>query len=142
MKFLLCLPFLYFLTIPNQVLGQRFSFLLEGGAMRTQIHGDKLTGFHKRGFNFGIGTNYLIDNSNFITVKTYYYNQGSIKDFVGNRSLRNGVQMEITLNSIGVEFSYKYVPPEKNRFMGTGLVLHRLIAYADEVYYRLDGVDL
>lgn len=116
--------------------GQRFSFLLEGGAMRTQIDGDKLDGFHKNGYNLGFGTNFLLDNSNFIVIKTSYYNQGSVNELDVTDNLRSGLRLAFAFNSAGVELSYKYKPREGPTFVGFGFVHHRILNYAHEASFR------
>ncbi|WP_235296725.1 hypothetical protein [Portibacter marinus] len=119
--FLLCLLSLH------TGLGQRFSLLAEAGIVRAQIDGDKIQGFHYPGYVIGIGTHYSISIEHALSVKTSYYRHGSrAKDSFLPVS-RSPFQMQMDLNSIGLEFSYKFEPKESYYFVGGGFVRHQLV---------------
>jgi hypothetical protein len=122
---------------------QRFSFLAEVGGLKGQVDGDKIQGFYYNGYTFGIGSNYTFTPEHFLAIKTTYYNQGSRRksDLVTER--REGIQLELDLNSIGLELAYKFAPYQKNYFYGVGFVRHQLVDLNYEIIEsQLQGSDL
>lgn len=117
----------------NVLTAQKFSFLPEAGFLLSQIDGDKLNGFHKKGILLGIGTHYPLSNSIKLAIKTSYYRQGSTRKNKFDDKLPAGVQLEMNLNTIGLEFSTIFVPAERSIFFGLGLVHHQILNFDYEV---------
>jgi opacity protein-like surface antigen len=111
----------------NSLNAQRFSFLAEAGGLRAQIDGDKIQGFYYNGYTFGIGSNYTFTPEHFLAIKTTYYNQGSRRKSDLESQRREGIQLEVDLNTIGLELTYKYDPVHLPHFYGLGFVRHQLI---------------
>ncbi len=137
LKTLLATLFVLFTGLALQA--QKFSFLPEAGFLMTQIDGDKLHGFHKKGFKIGIGTNYRLYDDIKAAIKTSYYSQGSIRKSRFQDKLPEGVQLEMGLNTIGLELSTMYDPSHKSLFLGFGLVHHQILDFdfniVDNVVY-------
>lgn len=107
--------------------GQRFSLLLEAGALKSQMDGDKIQGFYNNGYNVGIGSYYTFTPQHFLAVKSTFYDQGSSRKNEFQPKLREGFQMEVDLKSIGIELSYKFDPKSQPYFGGLGLVRHQVV---------------
>ena len=127
----------------NDLEAQRFSLLAEAGGLRGQIHGDKIEGFHYNGYTFGIGSNYTFTPEHFLAIKTTYYNQGSRRKNELESVRREGFQLEIDLNTIGLELAYKYNPSHLPHFYGIGFVRHQLVDLKYEIVTsQLEGSGL
>lgn len=124
---------LLFIVVPIVCMGQRFSLIAEAGGMKAQVDGDKVQGFHYNGFVVGIGTHYAFTPQHFLTVKTSLYNQGSRRKDKFARRPREGFQMEMDFNSIGLELSYKFAPVGRPYFLGAGFVRHQLVGLNYEI---------
>ena len=96
---------------------QKFSFLPEAGLLLTQIDGDKLHGFHKKGFLFGMGTYYPLSNSFNMAIKTSFYHQGSVRKDRFQDKLPQGIQLEMGLSTVGLEFSTMWAPSHRSFFL-------------------------
>jgi len=130
-----CLKYIFlFMLLPLMCSGQRFSLLAEAGIVRGQIDGDKLQGFHYPGYVFGIGTNYSFNRTNDISVKTSYYRQGSISTKAFSAPSVDAFQIQMDMNTIGLEISYKYDPEDQFYFLGGGIVRHQVV----KVNYEID----
>lgn len=139
---LLIFYLLVFMLASTSLLGQRFSLLAELGGLRGQVEGDKITGFFYNGFTLGIGSNYTITPDNFFTVKTSYYSQGSRRRSSRVWEMTEGVQIEMDLNSVGLEFGYKYEPQNKFFFAGASYLRHQLVSLDYEVVVsQLQGAE-
>lgn len=112
---------------------QKFSFLPEAGFLISQIDGDKLNGFHKKGLILGIGTHYPLSNSFKLAIKTSFYSQGSVRGNKFDDKLPEGLQLEMSLNTVGLEFSSIFAPAEKSLFFGLGLVHHQILDFDHNV---------
>ncbi len=134
MKYFLSLVIMLFLS---KGYSQKFSFLPEAGLLLTQIDGDKLQGFHKKGFIVGIGTHYSLSENFKIAIKTSFYRQGSTRKDIFQDKLPEGIQLEIGLNTVGLEFSTLYAPIDRSFFFGLGLVHHQIL---DFKYNIVDNV--
>ena len=128
--FLLSLSFILGLN------AQRFSFLSEVGGLRSQIDGDKIQGFYYNGYTAGIGSNYMMNYQNFISIKTSFYSQGSVRREDNRSKLTNGIQLEMDLRTVGLELSYKYEPYQLSYFLGAGLVRHQLVDFQYDIVTR------
>lgn len=124
----LTLHLVLFMLAYGSLAGQRFSFLSELGGLRGQIDGDNIDGFYYNGFTLGFGSNYTISNDHFISVKTSYYSQGSRRSSDTAWDLGEGLQIEMDLNSVGLEIGYKYAPKDKFLFGGISYVRHQLVS--------------
>ena len=127
------LPFLLFVFGSIHLIGQDFSFITEVGYLRSQVDGDKVHGFYKSGFQLGIGTKYGFTDVSSLLIKTSFYQQGSARKDRFQDKLEDGIQLELTLKSIGLEASYQYKHPKKSFFLGGGLVQHRIISFDSEI---------
>jgi len=136
------LIFLFLLLLGwNFGYGQKFSFVTEFGLLSSQIDGDGLTGFTKKGIKAGIGVNYPLLESLILSVDGSYNQQGSKKSTSYKLKIgRIADTTESDINTIGLGLSFIYMPPTKSLFFGTGLVYHRLLSYdLDIVEYRSPG---
>ena len=120
---------------------QKFTFFPEAGFLISQIDGDKLQGFHKRGIKLGIGTHYPFGDQIKLSVKTSYYRFGSGRENKFQDKLADGIQLEMGLNTIGLELSGMYDPPGKSIFFGLGLVHHQILDYDYKIIDNVVGVD-
>jgi hypothetical protein len=127
------LPFLLFVFGSIHLVGQHFSFITEAGYLKSQVDGDKIHGFYKSGFQLGIGTKYGFTDVSSFLIKTSFYQQGSARKDRFQDKLEDGIQLELTLKSIGLEASYQYDHPGKSFFLGGGLVQHRIISFNSEI---------
>lgn len=116
---------------------QKFSFLPEAGLLYGQIDGDKLHGYHKTGFIAGIGTYYPLGNGFNLAVKTSFYKQGSVRKDRFQDKLPSGIQLEMDLNTVGLEVSAMYAPTTRAFFFGAGAVHHQIL---DFDYKIIDNV--
>jgi len=93
------------------------------------MDGDKLQGYDKTGLLLGIGTHYALAQDFNLAVKTTFYSQGSARRDRFQDKLKDGLQLEMGLNTIGLELSIMYAPIDRSFFLGTGLVHHRILDY-------------
>ncbi|MDF1695621.1 MAG: hypothetical protein P1U56_07325 [Saprospiraceae bacterium] len=117
------------ILLSTSVYCQRFSFLPEAGMLMTQIDGDKLQGYHKRGVLLGIGTHYALSNNINLGIKTSFYRQGSARKDAFQDKLEDGIQLEMGLSTVGLEVSTVYEPIDKSIFLGVGFVHHQILNY-------------
>lgn len=115
---------------------QRFSFLTEVGGLRSQIEGDKIQGFYYNGYTVGIGSNYMMNYQNFLSIRTSFYSLGSTRKEENRTKLSNGIQLEMDLKTVGLELSYKYEPYQLSYFLGVGLVRHQLVDFEYDIITR------
>lgn len=108
---------------------QKFSFLPEAGLLFSQIDGDKLNGFHKTGVIIGIGTHYALSDQFNLGIKTSFFRQGSARKDPFQEKLPDGIQLEMGLSTVGLEFSMMYSPLGNSLFFGAGLVHHQILDF-------------
>ena len=122
----------FLVTFSTHVSAQKFVFSGDIGLLYTQIDGDRLSGYHKRGFRGGIGVNYPLGEIVSLNAKTSFYRHGSSRKNSSQERVDDGSQLVMNINSVGLEWSLEIQPTNVKTYFSTGLVVHRAFSFSVE----------
>ena len=134
------LPLLLIIFTSSLVYGQKFVFSGDFSLLYTQIDGDRLTGYHKRGFRGGVGVNYPLGKIVSLNAKTSFYRHGSSRKNSFQERVPDGSQLVMNINSVGLEWSLEVQPINSNTYFSTGFVVHRVFSFdVEPVNFIVNG---
>lgn len=124
------------LMMASSTSAQKFSVVPEVGYLIGQVDGDFLRGYKKRGYHVGVMANYPLFYSGHLAIGGHFFQHGSRKP---NWRLQSGgytrrTQIELDLESVGVELSYIQKLKNPNYYVTAGILYHRILGSESTIH--------
>jgi len=116
---------------------QRFTFVPEAGITCSQIDGDWLQGFDKRGLTLGIGSNYYISDKLYLGFVARYMQLGSEVGAKKQNKPSGAIQFTTNFDAASVGINFMFAPFNPNVRLGAGLSYNRILDFQYNALIKL-----
>ena len=118
-----------FLGFTNTLFCQRFTLVPEIGVACSQIDGDWLQGFDKRGLTVGVGSNYYISDKAYLGFTTRYMQLGSGRGSSNQSKPTGAIQFTSIYSSAAIGANLMLAPFNPDVRFGFGLNYNRIFDF-------------
>lgn len=113
---------------------ERFSFYQKIGYLKTQVDGDNLRGFDKRGFEIATGVNYKLSSTSYLNIGVQYMKLGSTKPDPYENSVYDQIQLGADLNTFGAQFGIVLRPKNEKVYVSNSFLFNRVTKFSALTY--------
>lgn len=134
--------FLILLFVSYGSMGQRFTFAPEIGITCSQIDGDLLQGYDKRGTTFGLGTNYYVSDKFSLSFNTRYKKLGSSSSGRKQSKPSGSFQFTSAFSTASVGTGFMIMPFDSKLRIGGGVSYNRVLDFSFNTLVQLKIEDI